>query len=64
MGDMSGARPRVAITELDVQAPVQMVLDLLMASDGLCNTFGVGRQAADVADTFGRGALGISKKGS
>ena len=58
VGDVAGTGPRVIITELNIQTPVQPILDFPMTSDCHRNALGAGRQAADVVHALGTGALG------
>ena len=57
VGDVAGAGAGVIITELNIETPVQTILDLPVTSDCLRDPLGVGGQAADVAHALGAGAI-------
>ena len=57
VGDVAGAGAGVIITELNIETPVQTILDLPVTSDCLRDPLGVGGQAAAVAHALGAGAI-------
>ncbi|CAI08006.1 possible pseudogene (fragment) of probable glycoside hydrolase, family 10 (Interpro) [Aromatoleum aromaticum EbN1] len=57
MGNVADAAPCVVVTELNIQTPVQPILDFPMTSDRQCDSLGIARQTADVVRALGTGAL-------